>query len=283
MNTPSNIYDFTDYRDFLKDRYRQLKESDPAFSFRYFSKQAGFGSPNYLKLVMDGKRNLSDEAIGKFAKGLRLDSHESEYFKFMVGYNQCEDRIKKEVYEAKLHYLRELFKVKELIPEHYDYYHDWYHAAIREMIHNKGTVKNNPAAIAGKLSPQIAAEDAAASVLLLKKLGYVTENANGELQAGEGAEVVMAGAEMAQKIYHEQMAELAAKSLYTQGSETQEFESVTVALPANKVAELKQKIKELVAEVSTQHGGEQVYQFNVQLFALTQEDGEETAPQPEVA
>ena len=283
MNTPSNIYDFTDYRDFLKDRYRQLKESDPAFSFRHFSKQAGFGSPNYLKLVMDGKRNLSDEAIGKFAKGLRLDSHESEYFKFMVGYNQCEDRIKKEVYEAKLHYLRELFKVKELIPEHYDYYHDWYHAAIREMINNKGTVRNNPVVIAAKLSPQISEEDAAASILLLKKLGYVTENANGELQAGEGADVMMAGAEMAQKIYHEQMAELAAKSLYTQGSETQEFESVTVALPANKVAELKQKIKELVAEVSNQHGGEQVYQFNVQLFALTQEDGEEAAPQPEVA
>ncbi|MCB0404107.1 MAG: TIGR02147 family protein [Bdellovibrionales bacterium] len=283
MNTPSNIYDFTDYRDFLKDRYRQLKETDPAFSFRYFSKQAGFGSPNYLKLVMDGKRNLSDEAIGKFAKGLRLDSHESEYFKFMVGYNQCEDRIKKEVYEAKLHYLRELFKVKELIPEHYDYYHDWYHAAIREMIHNKGTVRNNPVVIAGKLSPQISEEDAAKSISLLKKLGYVVENGNGDLQPGQGTETAVAGAEMAQKIYHEQMAELAAKSLYTQGSETQEFESVTVALPANKVAELKQKIKELVAEVSHEHGGEQVYQFNVQLFALTQEDGEEAAPQPEVA
>ena len=58
MNIPSNIYNFSDYRDFLKDRYRQLKEADPVFSFRHFSKQAGFGSPNYLKLVMDGKRNL---------------------------------------------------------------------------------------------------------------------------------------------------------------------------------------------------------------------------------
>ncbi len=75
MNIPSNIYNFSDYRDFLKDRYRQLKEADPVFSFRHFSKQAGFGSPNYLKLVMDGKRNLSAEAVFKFAKGLRLDNH----------------------------------------------------------------------------------------------------------------------------------------------------------------------------------------------------------------
>jgi len=123
VNIPSNIYNFSDYRDFLKDRYRQLKEADPLFSFRYFSKQAGFGSPNYLKLVMDGKRNLSADAIGKFAKGLRLDNHESEYFRYMVEYNQCEIVPKKKVYEAKLMYLRELFKVKTLIPELYDYYH----------------------------------------------------------------------------------------------------------------------------------------------------------------
>jgi uncharacterized protein (TIGR02147 family) len=63
VNIASNIYNFSDYRDFLKDRYRQLKEADSLFSFRYFSKEAGFGSPNYLKLVMDGKRNLSTEAI----------------------------------------------------------------------------------------------------------------------------------------------------------------------------------------------------------------------------
>ena len=79
VNISSNIYNFTDYREFLKDRYRQLKINDPLFSFRHFSKSAGFGSPNYLKLVMDGKRNLSAEAIAKFAKGLRLDNHESEY------------------------------------------------------------------------------------------------------------------------------------------------------------------------------------------------------------
>ena len=121
------------------------------FSFRFFSKQAGFGSPNYLKLVMDGKRNLSAEAIGKFAKGLSLDNHESEYFRYMVEYDQCENVHKKRVYEAKLLYLRELFKVKTLIPELYDYYHEWYHAAIREMV-KKGGAKNDPITIAQSLS-----------------------------------------------------------------------------------------------------------------------------------
>lgn len=272
MNIPSNIYNFSDYRDFLKDRYRQLKDADPLFSFRFFSKQAGFGSPNYLKLVMDGKRNLSADAIGKFAKGLRLDNHESEYFRYMVEYNQCDNEHKKKVYEAKLLYLRELFKVKTLIPELYDYYHEWYHAAIREIVH-KGQLKNDPAAIANSLVPQISEAEAANSIALLRKLNFITE-ADGMLLSTEAKEIDSTSAAMAQKIYYEQMAELAAQSLYTQGPETQDFESITLSLPQDRVGELRAKIKELITSLGGTHSGnpgDAVYQLNVQLFALTRQ------------
>ena len=270
VNIASNVYNFSDYREFLKDRYRQLKELDPMFSFRFFSKQAGFGSPNYLKLVMDGKRNLSAEAIGKFAKGLRLDNHETEFFRYMVELNQCESVPRKKVYEAKLVYLRELFKVKTLIPELYDYYHDWYHSAIREMI-KKGEVKNNPVAIADALVPNIAEADAKISIALLTKLNFV-KDVGGMLVATHAAEIDSATSSIAQKIHYEQMAELAAQSLYTQGPETQDFECLTLTLPVEKVKELRTKIQELIASVtaaSGTHVGDAVYQLNVQLFALT--------------
>ncbi len=270
MNIASNIYNFTDYRGFLKDRYRQLKDADPLFSFRYFSKMAGFGSPNYLKLVMDGKRNLSSEAIGKFAKGLRLDHHESEYFRYMVEYNQCENLHKKKVYEAKLMYLRELFKVKTLIPELYDFYHEWYHGAICEMI-KKGAVKNDPMMIGQSLVPTISEEEAKGSVELLKKLNFVSEE-GGMLMAVESAQIDSTSAAMAQKIYYEQMAELAAQSLYTQGPDTQDFESLTVSLPMDRIEELRRRIKELVTSLgaSNSHNpGDAVFQLNIQLFALT--------------
>lgn len=268
MNITSNIYNFTDYRDFLKDRYRQLKDSDPVFSFRHFSKQAGFGSPNYLKLVMDGKRNLSQDAIAKFAKGLRLDNHEAEYFRYMVEFSQCENAQKKKVYEAKLVYLRELFKVKTLIPELYDYYHDWYHAAIREVV-RKGNVKNDPAAIAQSLVPAISTEQAKASLDLLLKLKFVEETASG-LSYLENQETDSNNAALAQKIYYEQMAELAAESLYTQGPETQDFESVTLSLPPEKVKDLKIRIRDLIQSMSAEHGGTgAVFQLNIQLFALS--------------
>ena len=48
-----------------------LKATKPQFSYRYFSRVAGFSSPNFLKLVAEGQRNLSPKSIAKFAKKLR--------------------------------------------------------------------------------------------------------------------------------------------------------------------------------------------------------------------
>lgn len=274
MTIASNIYNFSDYRDFLKDRYRQLKEADPIFSFRNFSKEAGFGSPNYLKLVMDGKRNLSFDAIAKFAKGLRLDSHESEFFRYMVEHNQCEHLPRKKVFEAKLMYLRELFKVKTLIPELYDYYHQWYHSAIREMI-KKGPMKNDASCIAQSLVPSISEEEAKGSIDLLMKLKFVA--CEGEmLTALEATEIDSQTAALSQKIHYEQMAELAAQSLYTQGPETQDFESMTLTLPLEKVAEVRRQIQELLLSVAsnqTHNSTDSVYQLNIQFFAMTKQLG----------
>ena len=270
MTIASNIYNFSDYRDFLKDRYRQLKEADPIFSFRNFSKAAGFGSPNYLKLVMDGKRNLSFDAIAKFAKGLRLDNHESEFFRYMVEHNQCEHLPRKKVFEAKLMYLRELFKVKTLIPELYDYYHQWYHSAIREMV-KKGAVKNDAGVIAQSLVPCISEEEAKGSIELLMKLKFI--NCNGEwIEAVDNTEIDSQTAALSQKVHYEQMAELAAQSLYTQGPETQDFESMTLSLPMEKVAEVRRQIQELllgIASNQTHTPSDSVYQLNIQFFAMT--------------
>lgn len=270
MNIPSNIYNFTDYREFLKDRYRQLKEVDAQFSFRFFSKQAGFGSPNYLKLVMDGKRNLSSEAIAKFAKGLRLDNHESEYLKYMVEFNQCSDAAKKMIYEAKLLYLRELFKVKALIPELYDYYHDWYHSAIRETI-KKANLANEPAVIAQRLVPAITEAQAKESIELLIALKFIEIDGEGKLVATD-SEPDVGMAKISQKIHLEQMATLAAQSIYTQGADAVDFGALTLSLTGEKVEELRAKIHKLIAEAmagNSQNPSDPVYQLNVQLFAIT--------------
>ena len=110
-------------------------------------------------------------------------------------------------------------------------------------------------------------------VELLKKLKFVSDGPAGTLVINDSSEVDTSQAALAQKIYYEQMAELAAQSLYTQGPDTQDFESITLSLPQSKMTELRAKIHQWMVEMgatnATHNHGDAVYQLNIQLFALT--------------
>ncbi len=74
------IFEYSSYRDYLRDLYSYLKASRPYFSYRYFAAKAGFNSPNFLKLVIDGKRNLSSDSVKRFATALKLERDELAFF-----------------------------------------------------------------------------------------------------------------------------------------------------------------------------------------------------------
>ncbi|MCB0355974.1 MAG: TIGR02147 family protein, partial [Bdellovibrionales bacterium] len=90
-----NLSAYTDYRQYLKDFYQFKKstQSSPIRSYSYatFSAAADIKSPNYLKLIIDGQRNLSDSMIKKFAKALQLSKTEIEEFAALFHYGQAKD------------------------------------------------------------------------------------------------------------------------------------------------------------------------------------------------
>jgi len=92
MNNELNnisIFEYDDYRAYLRDLYEHLKKTGTHFSYRSFSSKAGFRSPNILKLVIDGKRNLSPQSVQKFARALNLKKDEAEFFRILVNLNQA--------------------------------------------------------------------------------------------------------------------------------------------------------------------------------------------------
>lgn len=80
----SKIQLFTDYREFIAARFAELKTIDPLYSYRVASKEAGFGSPNYFKLLSEKKRNIAVESVPKVCRGLRLTPEDSKIFAQMV-------------------------------------------------------------------------------------------------------------------------------------------------------------------------------------------------------
>src|ERR1700678_2834375 len=89
LTNEKNVFEYDDYRDLLKDLFSSYKAKDSKFSHRFFSRIAGFKSPNFLIKVMQGKSNLSEESIEKFVKGFKLNSQEGKFFKNLVLLNQA--------------------------------------------------------------------------------------------------------------------------------------------------------------------------------------------------
>jgi hypothetical protein len=65
---------FDDYRAALRALYAHKKQHEYGFSHRAFSRRAGLKSTNFLKLVMDGERNVSPKVAARFADALGLNA-----------------------------------------------------------------------------------------------------------------------------------------------------------------------------------------------------------------
>lgn len=86
-----SIYEYRDYRNYLRDYYESRKKRSSGFSYRVFAKHAGLSSPMHLRMVITGERNLSDSTASKFVKGLRLKEDEARYFRELVQFAQESD------------------------------------------------------------------------------------------------------------------------------------------------------------------------------------------------
>ncbi|PIU00350.1 MAG: TIGR02147 family protein [Bdellovibrionales bacterium CG10_big_fil_rev_8_21_14_0_10_45_34] len=93
------ISGYFNYRDFLKDFYNYKRTSEKlgrrSYTYAVFAAAADIKSPNYLKLIMDGDRNLSADMIKKFARALGLSKRDVRDFDLLVNYTQQSDPVVK--------------------------------------------------------------------------------------------------------------------------------------------------------------------------------------------
>ncbi len=269
------IFKYLDYRHYLKDYYRAKKESKgSAFSYRAFSRQAGFSSPNFLQLVMDGKRNLSDDGIERFIKGLRLDREEGRFFKHLVHFNQAKTDQERNKWYKKLATSKRYREISEIEKSQFEYYSRWYYAAIRELI-LLPDFENDPEWIAKTLHPRITVKEAKEAIELLLKLGFVKKNSKGKLvQAERNIATAREVQSLAVANFHRSMLRRAAESIELTAHDKRDISAITIAVSQEKFQEAKRRIQEFRRELnvllSEDGKADAVYQLNFQIFNLTE-------------
>ena len=100
-----DLFQYVDYQVYLRDWLASIR-TRRGFSLRQFAARAGLGSPAYLKMVIDGKRNLGEEGLEMFMNGLRLEAEQRLFFRNLVLWNQAETDEDRSHYEGKLTLLR---------------------------------------------------------------------------------------------------------------------------------------------------------------------------------
>ncbi len=279
-NWKPDIFSYLDYREYLGDYYVAAKKGNRAFSYRYFSRKAGFSSPNFLKLVIEGKRNISEESITRFGRALKLSAAEQRFFSNLVAFCQAENEGKKNEAFERVAASRRFKQARRLDGQFYLYLSRWYYPAVREMVARHDFVEE-PEWIAKQLLPPIHPNDVLECLEVLLDLGLVERNSEGALSRGEPS--ITTGHQvrnLAVSNYHRQMLKRASDSIETVSSENRDISAMTVSIANDTIADLKSRIhnfKEGVLDrCDRDENSEVVYQINIQLFPLTQVNGEQT-------
>lgn len=83
-----DIYQYDDFRQFLRDAFESRKKEDPSFTHRAFADLAGVRNSGTLLQVIQGKRTLSDKVRETCIEVFALKPVQAEFFRLLVDYRQ---------------------------------------------------------------------------------------------------------------------------------------------------------------------------------------------------
>lgn len=270
-----SIFEYTNYRLFLKDYYEERKERD-GFTYRDFSRLAEMNSTSWLLHLIKGSKNLSPESAGRVAKALKLHKAEAEYFELLVPFTQARTNGVKDLYYSRMLGLKRKLKIARLGEEQYEYFTKWYHPVLRSLVPKLDAAPGREldyARLGRCLIPPIPARDAKKSVRLLEKLGMLHRGADGKWAMSNA--VLSTGDEAASLNvvnYHKQVSRLAESAHDASPKEERDISALTLGMGEAEFRKIKARIqafrKEIIDIALSSEAADRVYQLNFQFFPV---------------
>jgi len=277
-----DVTSYLDYRAYLADFFeykkKQFSSSRVPYNYSHFSAACGLKTPQYLKLIIEGSRNLSEKTIPLVARALCLKKEEANDFKLLVLSNQETDPGRRALLFKELMDYRVQIKIKkgEINKKHFEQIPNWATWVLFEATETNFSFHDSrdlQKLLRYKVTPQ-QAEDALNQLIdlgLIEKTQFGYKKKRHLIQNADEIPVELVRSLQAQFMY------LALESLYQDGPTEREFGSATLALTQQEFEEirfkLRQQRKAIQKDISVarQSGikGERIYQLNIQLYPVT--------------
>lgn len=275
MTWQPDIYEYVDYRAYLRAYYQAAKDNVDKFSYRSFAADAGLASQSFLRDVIRGDKNIGN-SLTAICKAIGLRKPEREFMELLVAFDQASTRSERNELFARIAATKRFQAARRIDEGMYRYLTHWYIPSVRELVaHAK--FHEDPAWIAETLRPEITVAQAAEALELLLDLGFVVRQEDGTLAIADptittGHEVASLGVEN----YHHEMLRLAGESIRRFPAEHRDLAAMTICVRPEDMAEIKRRIhafrETVLGYADEQEGGTVIVQFNSQLFPLSKVD-----------
>lgn len=278
---------YTDFRRYLHDffSYKKIETADSLrpYSYAHFSAAADIRSPNYLKLIIEGQRNLSRQMIAKFCKALGLNKTESEEFEALVLYGQAKTPAERNQHLKVLSEIRVKNKIKEgkIQSEDYESVPSWV-AWVLYALADQKSVNFDLESLKATIGNKATIEEIKISLgHLLERGELIKDPETGEIK--KGRELMSGGQNVPVELVRKLQAELiylGLESLFQDRPQDREFGALTLALTEKEFEALKFEVRQMrkrwfkdFSVNRKSEKGDRVFQVNFQLFPITKSNG----------
>lgn len=283
MSEMPSVYGYTNFRLYLAAFYQARKAGKRGYSYRQFAQAAGFTSPNFLKLVIEGQRNLTPVSLEKFIEALQISPQQAAYFRALVHMNQASSDEQRQIYYTELQKLIPHTRRRELDADAAEYLSHWIYPVLRELVQHPD-FREDPHWVQRRLTGRIDLKEITQALSFIKKKGLITRDADGRYRVKD--DVVISSDEvksLAVRTYHRQALAQCVAALEDLPLDQREFGALIFQLPEKALGELKQKLKSFRRELHSwalEQGQEKaledeslVVQLNLQMFPQTKRTG----------
>jgi uncharacterized protein (TIGR02147 family) len=270
----NSIFEYTDYREYLKDLIRNKKQKQSSYSIRLLSMKAGIKSPGFLSMVLNNKRNITDECATRITSALGLGKKEERYFLLMVEYTHTKRLESKHEILQQMLALSRSNPVRNLLPEQFEFYDKWYYSVMRELVEVTEVNDSNFEHIAELFNPPIRSKEVRQAIQILTKLGLIHKNEKGRyirrdtlISCGDDVRSVVVGK------YQSAMIELADAALKKLPREQRDFSTATLSIDKDSFVQITECCnrfrKEILSIASRVETPDRILQVNIQCFPVS--------------
>lgn len=264
------IFEYTDYREWIRDAFEDFKKRKSVVSWRYMAMKLDADPGNLLR-VSQSKIHLSVNLIKPMAEFFGLDEKETAYWTELVHFGRAKTDSEALNHYEKMQMLKGI-PLKRLAKKELEFYRHWYYNAIRSII-GICKFKDDYEGLAESCTPAITVEQAKEAIQLLHDLNMISTDRDGFWKVNDT--FVSTGGNWrseAVRAFQQETIRLAGESLERHAPPLRDISTVTMTFNMDDIALIREKIKEFRSELlrlSQEGSGDNtVFQLNVQLFPL---------------